>query len=129
MATLKFQGEEVELSTKLRVAFKIEKAHNHKPYMEVFKNVGTLSLEKQIEILWLAFKEENPEKALVLNIAKFQDELLDTSNLSYILEALTGVIEGIMYHGMTEEEIEEKKMQNLEEPTLHGRRFSDADTE
>ena len=125
MAKIKFQGEEYELSSKLKVAFLIQKAFNHKPYTEVFRDIGNLGIERQIEIIWLAFKEENPEVALGLNLAKFQEGLFEDSNVTYIYEALTGVIEGIMYHGMSEEEIEEKKMEGQEEPTSRGRRSSD----
>lgn len=114
MAKLKLQGEEFELCCKLRVAFLIQKANNHKPYAEVFAGISTMTLEKQIETIYIAFKEQNPEKALELSGSKFQEVLLDESNLSYVLEALTGIIEGIMYHGMTEEEIETKKAKDQE---------------
>lgn len=117
MPQIKFQGEQYELSTKLRVAFLVQKAHQNKPYTDVFSQVGTMAIEKQIEILWLAFREANSEYILANNItaAKFMDNLLDESNLTYILEALTEVIEGIMFYGMSEEEVEEKKRQSLEE--------------
>lgn len=125
MSKIKFQGEEYELSSKLKVAFLIQKAFNHKPYTEVFREVGTLGIDRQIEIIWLAFKEENPEVAIGLSLTKFQEGLFEESNVTYIYEALTGVIEGIMYHGMSEEEIEEKKMEGQGELTSRGRKYSD----
>lgn len=125
MSKIKFQGEEYELSSKLKVAFLIQKAFNHKPYTEVFREVGTLGIDRQIEIIWLAFREENPEVAIGLSLTKFQEGLFEESNVTYIYEALTGVIEGIMYHGMSEEEIEEKKMEGQGELTSRGRKYSD----
>lgn len=111
-----FRGQEFELCTKLRVAFLVQKAHNHQPYTQVFSNMSNMPIEKQLELLWISFREANAEYVLSqgLTLGAFQDELLDESNLTYVLEALTGVVEGIMYHGMSEEEIEIKKAQSLE---------------
>lgn len=117
MAQITFKGETFELSTKLRVAFLIQKAHNHTPYTEVFNKVNGMAIEKQIEILWISFKTENEDYVTRegLTLQAFQNEIFENSNLVYMLEAIGDIVEGIMYHGMSEEEIETKKAQSLEE--------------
>jgi hypothetical protein len=133
MASVLLRGIEYDLSAKLRVAFLIQKANNHKPYSEVFKTIGSAPLEKQIEVIYLAFQVENPDKAKEIDQQQFLNILLDDSNLTSILELMGAVIEGIMYNGLSEEEIEEKKAKNQEAArnlkSLPGTRSSDEDIE
>ena len=94
---------EYELSTSLRVAYEIQGCHNHKPYAEVFKNIGEMSLEQQIEVLFVAFKIANPEIALTFNKKAFQNYYLDNYKLKQVMDQLQGVIKGIMGEDFDEE--------------------------
>ena len=87
---------EYELSTSLRVAYNIQGCHNHKPYAEVFKNIGDMPLEKQIEILFESFKIANPEVAVTFNKIAFQNYYLDNFKLKQVMDQLQAVIQGIM---------------------------------
>lgn len=89
-------GTEYELSTKLRVAFKVQGCHNHKPYTEVFQNIGQMPLEQQIEILFVAFQDANPEVAMTFNKKAFQDYYLENFKLKQVMSQLQEVIKGIM---------------------------------
>lgn len=89
-------GNEYELSTKLRVAYKIQGCHNHKPYTEVFENLGKMTLEQQIEILFTAFQDANPEVAVTFNKKAFQDYYLENFRLKQVMAQLEGVVKGIM---------------------------------
>ena len=88
-------GQEFELSTKLSVAYQVQGCHNHKPYLEVFEGVSKMPLERQIEILFVAFKVANPEIAKTFNQQSFLNYYLDNFNLKQVMGQLQAVIKGI----------------------------------
>lgn len=89
-------GTEYELSTKLRVAYKVQGQNAHKPYSEVFSQLDGMTIEKQVEILYAAFEVANPEQSKVITFQKFLDWYLDNSDVSNIMEQLQDVIGGIL---------------------------------
>lgn len=95
-------GKQFLLSSRLRVAYKIQGMNNHKPYTEVFKDMGEQTLEKQIELLYAAFADANPDYAREMNQQKFLDYYLDNYTLSDVMEQLRCVIEGIMGKSLDE---------------------------
>lgn len=116
MATLKIFGEDFELSTKLRVAYKLQEANNHKPYTKIFEDLGEMPLEKQIQFVWISFNIANPNMmsittpGAIMKEQEFRDAVLDgETNLDDLLEAMKKIIDGIMYQGKTEEEIAQIK--------------------
>lgn len=96
MLTVKIKGNEYPLSTKLRVAYKVQGQHNHKPYTEVFKSIGEMHLEDQIGILYAAFECANPEQQFLIKRQDFLEAYLDEYNLKTMMQHLEGVIKGIM---------------------------------
>lgn len=93
--TIMFNGTEYSLATTLRVAYKVQGQHNHKPYTEVFQNIGNMTLEDQIGILYAAFECANPEQARFVTRQIFLDYYLDNYTLEQMMEQLKSVIEGI----------------------------------
>lgn len=89
-------GNEYPLSTTLRVAYKVQGQHNHKPYTEVFKGLGDMPLEQQIDILYAAFQCANPDEAKFITQQKFLDYYLDNYTLTTVMQQLEGVVKGIM---------------------------------
>ena len=96
MLTTIINGAEYPLSTTLRVAYKVQGQHNHKPYTEVFKGMGDMTLEQQINILYASFQCANPEQAKFITAQAFLDYYLDNYNLKVVMDQLQAVIEGIM---------------------------------
>lgn len=96
MLTTIITGTEYPLSTTLRVAYKVQGQHNHKPYTEVFKGMGDMTLEQQINILYASFQCANPEQAKFITAQSFLDYYLDNYNLKIVMDQLQAVIEGIM---------------------------------
>lgn len=96
MLTTIINGAEYPLSTTLRVAYKVQGQHNHKPYTEVFKGMGDMTLEQQINILYASFQCANPEQAKFITAQVFLDYYLDNYNLKVVMDQLQAVIEGIM---------------------------------
>lgn len=89
-------GTRYPLATTLRVAYMVQGQHNHEPYSEVFKNIGDMSVEDQIGIIYCAFKCANPEVALSMPLKDFIDYYLDNFNLKDLLKQLEALIKGIM---------------------------------
>lgn len=96
-------GTEYELSTKLRVAYKVQGQNGHKPYAVIFQNIETMTLEKQIEILYAAFEVANPDQINLITFQKFLDAYLDNYDVTYIMDQLQDVIGGILGKDLKEE--------------------------
>lgn len=96
MVTININDKEYDLATTLRVAYLVQGQHNHKPYSEVFADIGNMVLEDQIGILYCAFKVKNPDEAKFITREKFLDAYLDNYNLKQVMEQLEAVVRGIM---------------------------------
>lgn len=92
--TIKFNGTECPLATTLRVAYKIQGQHNHKAYSKIFSEVGDMSLEDQIGMLYAAFQIANPETKVLQQA--FLDNYLDNYNLKFLMDQIKELIQGIM---------------------------------
>lgn len=105
MFTTTIQGTEYPLATTLRVAYKVQGQHNHMPYAEVFKRIGDMGIEEQINILYAAFQVANPDQCKTITAEVFRDYYLDNYDLKTVMEQLQEVIKGIT--GATDEEMEQ----------------------
>ena len=90
---IKINDKEFPLATNLRVAYKVQGQHNHKPYTAVFQSIGDMTIEDQIDILYAAFTVANPDMALTMTQKNFLNYCLD--NFKEVMKMLTGVIKGI----------------------------------
>lgn len=93
MVTTTINGVEYPLATTLRVAYKVQGQHNHKPYSKVFADIGDMCIEDQIGILFCAFQVGNPDNIMTKQI--FTDYYLDNMNLKQIMDQLKAVIQEI----------------------------------
>ena len=98
-------GVEYPLATTLRVAYLIQGQHNHKPYAEVFKDIGDMSIEDQIGIIYCAFKCANTDSTVVMSKQSFVDYYLDNFTLREVLGQLQEIVKGIMGEDLTEEDV------------------------
>ena len=92
--TLNINGVDYPMATSLRVAYKIQGQHNHKAYSKVFSEIGDMTLEDQIGILFAAFQVANPE--VQMSQATFLNNYLDNYNLRILMEQVKEVIQGVM---------------------------------
>ena len=106
MLFVQINGVEYPLASTLRVAYKIQGQHNHKPYTEVFQGIGNMHLEDQIGILYAAFECANPAEAGKIKRQDFLESYLDTYNLKVMMEHIQGIIKGIMGEDFFEEKDE-----------------------
>lgn len=89
-------GTEYELSTKLRVAYKVQGQNGHRAYTEIFSEIGDMPIEKQIAVLYAAFEVANPDQAKFVTSQKFLDWYLDNYNVASIMDQLQDVMSGIL---------------------------------
>lgn len=94
MLSINYMGTDYSLATNLRVAYNVQGQHNHKPYTEVFKDIGDMTVEDQLGIIYCSFKCANPDT--IVTREQFQNYLLDNMNLKDMLDVLQGIIQGIM---------------------------------
>lgn len=110
-------GTEYELSTKLRVAYKVQGQNGHKPYSEVFSQLDSMPIEKQIAILYCAFEVANPDQVKEVTSQKFLDWYLDNYDVSTIMDQLQDVIGGILGQDL---KAEAEKKKGASEDTAEG---------
>lgn len=108
MITIKINEIEYNLANTLRVAYKVQGQHNHKPYAEVFKSIGDMVLEDQIGILYAAFECANPAETKNITRQVFLDYYLDTYNIKTMMDHIQEVIKGIMGESFFETNESEK---------------------
>lgn len=94
--TITINNREYPLACTLRVAYTVQGQHNHAPYSKVFADIGNMTIEDQIGILYAAFITANPEASREISSNVFQAYCLDTFNLKELMGMLQRVIEGIM---------------------------------
>ena len=97
-------GVEYPLATTLRVAYLVQGQHNHKPYTEVFKDIGDMTIEDQIGIIYCAFKCANADSTVVIPKQSFIDYYLDNFTLKEVINQLQEIVKGIMGEDLTEED-------------------------
>ena len=96
-------GVEYPLATTLRVAYLVQGQHNHKPYTEVFKDIGDMSIEDQIGIIYCAFKCANTDSTVIMPKQNFIDYYLDNFTLKEVINQLQEIVKGIMGEDLIEE--------------------------
>ena len=96
MLSINLFGQEYALSNKLRVAYRVQGQHDHKPYTEVFSGVGDMPIENQIGIIYESFWCANPEARDKISRQQFLEEYLDKYDVKSLMEQLREIIQGIM---------------------------------
>ena len=96
MLSVNLFGQEYALSNKLRVAYRVQGQHDHKPYTEVFSGVGDMPIEDQIGIIYESFWCANPEARDKISRQQFLEEYLDKYDVKSLMEQLREIIQGIM---------------------------------
>lgn len=94
--TVTLNGIEYPLAANLRVAYKVQGEHNHKPYSKVFESIGDMTVEEQIAIMYCSFISANPTLSFEWTKQKFIDYYLDHMNLKDLLKQLEQLVRQIM---------------------------------
>ena len=107
--TIRVKDQEVKLASTLRVAFNVQSKFGHKPYMEIFAGINDLGVDKQITILYEAYKVANRDEETKLSEVEFLNEILDNIGAVELTLLLTELVNSIMYANLTPEDVQRKK--------------------
>lgn len=103
---IKIDKNEYELKTNLFTVKIIQKEFK-KPFISLVEEIAEMGLEEQIRFILCGTKEEDREK--------LENDIMGNWGLGDIFDNLKTFIEKIQYPGLTDEEIEEKNLKNLEQ--------------
>lgn len=107
--TIRVKDQEVKLASTLRVAFNVQSKFGHKPYMEIFAGINDLGVDKQITILYEAYKVANRDEETKLSEVEFLNEILDNIGAVELTLLLSELVNSIMYANLTPEDVQRKK--------------------
>ncbi len=107
--TIRVKDQEVKLASTLRVAFNVQSKFGHKPYMEIFAGINDLGVDKQITILYEAYKVANRDEDTKLSEVEFLNEVLDNIGAVELTLLLSELVNSIMYANLTPEDVQRKK--------------------
>lgn len=104
MTTININGTEYNLAGNLRVAYMLQNQHNHEAYSKILARVGEMTLEEQINVLYVAFKVANPKVAETFTNEMFKQYILDHEefNAMVLLNKIKAVISGILGKDLSE---------------------------
>ena len=95
--------EEFELATNLKVAYKVQGYHNHKPYLQIFVELDKMLIEQQIAIVYAALVSADPAIAKEVTKTYFEDYMLERYNVKELMNLVAEIVQGIM--GMTADDV------------------------
>lgn len=106
---LRLKGESYELSTSLRVVYALRDIAHAGSLQEAIASISKLDLDGQLDLLYASYKAANREDANLLSKSAFVDKILDNFGIFAITNAINELTDGLLYSGLTPEEIASKK--------------------
>lgn len=92
--SIDINGQSYTIATTLRVAYELQGMNNHKPYLDIFKEIEKMTIEKQIDFMYAGYKIANAN-AMPMSQQEFRDMCLDNLDLMSIMNCIKSIIEGI----------------------------------
>lgn len=108
---LHIKEKDYELSTSLRVVYALRDISHANSLQEAIGTISKLDLDGQLELLYAAYKAANGKNADCIGKSEFTDEVLDNLGIFAITNAINQLADGLLYSGLTPEEIQSKKAQ------------------
>lgn len=106
---LHIKDKDYELSTSLRVVYALRDISHADSLQEAIGSISKLDLDGQLELLYAAYKAANSKNANCVSKADFIDDVLDNLGIFAITNAINALADGLLYSGLSKEEIESKK--------------------
>ena len=110
MVEMTLNGQILYLEANLRVAYQLQNQENHKPYQEILQSVDTMPLEKQVGILYQAYKVGLHSNSEPMKFEVFFDSFLEEYKVVHLMEFIKKIISGILG-----KEIKDKSEEETEE--------------
>ena len=106
---LHVKDKDYELSTSLRVVYALRDISHAASLQEAIGSISRLDLDGQLELLYAAYKAANGKNVDCISKSDFIDDLLDNLGIFAITNAINALADGLLYSGLSKEEIESKK--------------------
>lgn len=106
---LHIKDKDYELSTSLRVVYALRDIAHAESLQEAIGSISKLDLDGQLELLYAAYKAANRTSSDCLSKGEFTDEVIDNFGIFAITNAINELTDGLLYSGLSQEEIESKK--------------------
>ena len=120
---LQIGNENFELAANLRVIYSLREITGAKNIREALKNLTSLDLEDQIQLLYAAYQANN--KDTTISAKEFEDKVIDNLGIFAIADVIEKLADNLMYAGLSKEQVEEKKSK-LEKMSQPGETSSDS---
>lgn len=108
---LHLNGRDYELATSLRVVYALRDITHAQSLQEAINSIQTLDLEGKLELLYAAYKAGGGKQDESTTKQMFIDAIVDNFGVFAIANAINELTEGLLYSGLTPEEIAAKKME------------------
>lgn len=106
---LRIKDKDYELSTSLRVVYALRDISHANSLQEAIGAISKLDLDGQLELLYAAYKAANSKNTDCVSKSDFIDEVIDNLGIFAITNAINALADGLLYSGLSPEEIESKK--------------------
>lgn len=108
---LHIKDKDYELSTSLRVVYALRDIAHANSLQEAIGSISKLDLDGQLELLYAAHKAAMGKDGVCVSKETFIDDILDNLGIFAITNAINVLADGLLYSGLSEEEIASKKAQ------------------
>lgn len=130
MINLKLGDRTYELATTLRVVYALREISQAGNIQQAIGSISKLDLDGQLSLLYASYKAGGGKADVVTTKEIFTDMVLDNLGLFAITNVINQLAEGLLYSGMSEEEIAAKKAEMEEvQMTAAGQTSSDTATD
>ena len=109
MITIQVADKEMTLSTTLRVVYALKTISGADNLQDAIASISKLDLDGQLELMYAAYSavRENP----AMSKGDFKDLILDEYGIFALSDVMNSVTEGLLYAGLSPEEVASKKAQ------------------
>lgn len=114
MINLKLGERTYGLATSLRVVYALRDISHAKNLQEAIGSISKLDLDGQCDLLYAAYKAGEGKNDVSITKEAFIGEVLDNLGIFAITDVINELTEGLLYSGLSPEEIEAKKAQMTE---------------
>lgn len=108
---LRVKDREYTLATTLRVVYALRDISHANSLQEAIGSISKLDLDGQLSLLYAAYKAGEGRENNALSKTEFVDTLLDNLGIFAITNAINALTDGLLYSGLSQEEIASKKAQ------------------
>lgn len=120
MVKVKVGNKDIELADTLRVVYEIKNQTGAKNMRDAMASMSKMDFDEQMKLLYTSYKCKNRGTPDFMSEQQFTEFLLDNLGLYAITDIVEQLVDGIMYSGLSPEEVAKKKQAEKEAEALDG---------